>query len=55
MAVETEARVGGKRAVKHEVFVVGRIRKGEQQLVFLDPAARPVFPGPWTIRAVLRA
>ena len=40
-------------ASTHQLFVVGRIRKGEQKLIFLDPAARPVFPGPWTIRAVL--
>lgn len=53
MSVETEARVRRKGAAKHELFVVGRIRKGEQKLIFLDPATRPVFPGPWTIRAVL--
>lgn len=53
MSVETETRGRRKHAARHELFVVGRIRKGEQKLIFLDPAARPVFPGPWTIQAVL--
>ena len=49
---ETASRQSGG-ASRHEVFVIGRIRKGEQKLVFLDPQRRPVFPGPWQIRAVL--
>lgn len=49
---ETVSRRSADRA-RHEVFVVGRIRKGEQKLIFLDPQQRPVFPGPWQIRAVL--
>lgn len=54
MAAERE--VSGRRGdggSRHEVFLIGRICKGEQKLVFLDPQQRPVFPGPWKIRAVL--
>lgn len=48
-----EVSGGGAEGAKHWVFVIGTIRKGEQKLVFPHPAERPVFPGPWKIRAVL--
>ena len=48
-----QTSTGGADAARHSIFVIGRIRKGEQKLVFLRPATRPVFPGPWQIRAVL--
>lgn len=53
--VQTERVVPGQAAEssRHSLFVIGRIRKGEQKLVFLEPGTRPVFPGPWQIRAVL--
>ena len=54
MAADREVtRRSSEGSSRHEVFVIGRIRKGEQKLVFLDPQQRPVFPGPWQIRAVL--
>ena len=36
----------------HELFVVGRITKGERRLIFVRPPAQPPFPGPWELRAV---
>ena len=50
MRTGQEVPVGAEGA-KHWVFVIGTIRKGEQKLVFPQPADRPVFPGPWKIRA----
>ena len=38
---------------RHSIFVIGRIRNGEQKLIFLRPQERPFFPGPWEVRAVL--
>lgn len=54
MRTEQQRAARGTEGVKHSLFVVGRIRKGEQKLVFLHPDTRPVFPGPWQIRAVLK-
>ena len=54
--MRTEQQIPGRvgDGARHSFFVVGQIRKGEQKLVFLEPATRPVFPGPWQIRAVLK-
>lgn len=54
MRTEQQTPARGAEGVKHSLFVVGRIRKGEQKLVFPHPATRPIFPGPWQIRAVLK-
>ena len=35
-----------------QVFVVGRISKGERRLVFAPAVAPAPFPGPWELRAV---
>ena len=53
MRTEHEHTRSGAESARHSIFVIGRIRKGEQKLVFLRPETRPVFPGPWEIRAVL--
>ena len=53
MRTEQEVPVRQAEGTKLSLFVIGRIRKGEQKLVFLEPGTRPVFPGPWQIRAVL--
>lgn len=36
----------------HALFVVGRISKGERRILFVTPAPRPPFPGPWELRAI---
>ncbi|HET8656367.1 MAG TPA: hypothetical protein VFL93_12675 [Longimicrobiaceae bacterium] len=36
----------------HQLFIVGRIAKGERRIVFLRTSVRPPFPGPWELRAV---
>ena len=53
MHTETESSGGHLATGKHALWVVGRIRKGEQQLVFLRTRARPPIPGPWELRAIL--
>lgn len=53
MRIEREVSTSGGETARHSIFVIGRIRKGEQKLVFLRPETRPIFPGPWEIRAVL--
>ena len=53
MRNEQQVPAGTADGARHSVFVIGRIRKGEQKLIFVDPSTRPVFPGPWKIRAVL--
>jgi hypothetical protein len=53
MRAEHEVPRRSSEAARHSIFVIGRIRKGEQKLIFLRPPARPLFPGPWEIRAVL--
>jgi hypothetical protein len=53
MNTEQQPSSRGAVSARHSMFVIGRIRKGEQKLIFLHPATRPVFPGPWQIRAVL--
>ena len=39
-------------ASTHELFVVGRITKGERRLIFVRTPVLPPFPGPWELRAV---
>ena len=51
MPTEQTTSVIGLETAKHTLFVVGRIRKGEQKLVFLRPPLQPPFPGPWEVRA----
>lgn len=52
---QREDAADGAGAGRQSMFVIGRITRGEQKLVFLRPSVRPVFPGPWEIRAVLVA
>ena len=35
-------------------FAVGRLSSGAAEIVLLEDAGRPSFPGPWTLRAVVR-
>lgn len=42
-------------AARHTMFVIGRIRKGEQKLIFLRPPNQLPFPGPWEVRATVVA
>ena len=51
MRTQMEFPMTGMEAAKHSMFVIGRIVKGEQQLVFLRPRSRPPIPGPWELRA----
>ena len=51
MPTQPELPVASFDPGKHSMFVVGRIVKGEQQLVFLRTRARPPIPGPWELRA----
>lgn len=37
---------------RHCLFVVGKITKGERKMIFLRAPLRPVFPGPWELRAI---
>jgi hypothetical protein len=53
MRTEPESPVVRLDTVRHALWVVGRIRKGEQQLVFLRTRTRPPIPGPWELRAIL--
>ena len=53
MRTEPESPVVRLDTVRQALFVVGRIRKGEQQLVFLRSRARAPIPGPWELRAIL--
>jgi hypothetical protein len=39
-------------ATTHELFVVGRITKGERRMIFVRTPVQPPFPGPWELRAV---
>lgn len=39
-------------AVTHELFVVGRITKGERRMIFVRTPEQSPFPGPWELRAV---
>ena len=47
-------KVGTVRGVacSHDLFVIGRISKGEKRLMFPHSAAKAPFPGPWEVRAV---
>jgi len=38
---------------KSALFVVGRIDKRGSRMVFLNEPARPPFPGPWELHAVI--
>lgn len=40
---------------QHVPFVIGRLTKNGSRIVFLQPAPRPPFPGPWELRAVFAA
>ena len=53
MRTEPESPVVRLDKVRQALFVVGRISKGERQLVFLRSRARPPIPGPWELRAIL--
>ena len=53
MRSEREMTSDRPESARHALFVVGRIRKGEQKLVFPEVARQTVFPGPWQVRAVL--
>jgi len=55
MRPEQPTSAAGFEAARHTIFVIGRIRKGEQKLIFLRPPLQPPFPGPWEIRAAVRA
>ena len=37
---------------KSGLFMVGRIDKKGQRIVFVNEPARPPFPGPWDLHAV---
>ncbi|MEX2582225.1 MAG: hypothetical protein WD766_03080 [Gemmatimonadota bacterium] len=37
---------------KSELFMVGRIDKKGQRIVFVNEPARAPFPGPWELHAV---
>jgi hypothetical protein len=50
-AAETLKEWGASPAT-HDLFVVGRISKGERRLLFPHSTARAPFPGPWELRAV---
>lgn len=40
------------KPAQHVPFVIGRLAKDGSRIVFLHPALRPPFPGPWEVRAV---
>lgn len=37
---------------EHQLFLVGRISKGERRMVFVRTPPPAPFPGPWELRAV---
>jgi hypothetical protein len=39
--------------MKTSLFIIGRIDKQGRRIVFVREPARPPFPGPWAVRAVV--
>jgi hypothetical protein len=37
------------------IFLVGRVRPGMGEVIVMDGPAPPPFPGPWTLRALIRS
>ena len=37
------------------LFLVGRLTPMSAEIVMVDDAVRPPFPGPWVLRAVVRS
>jgi hypothetical protein len=37
------------------LFLVGRLTPLSAEIVMVDDAVRPPFPGPWVLRAVVRS
>lgn len=45
----------GKGGASRTTFLVGRVTPGVGEIIVVDGFASPPFPGPWTLRALVRS